>query len=196
MSESLKLLITVFFGSGASFAILNIVWQWIKDKRERRHFALQIAFQLEAYAIECEKAHSDNEDANNSDGSAGQSISELPRLGPLPSHDAFRLLDPKIVSRLYAFPQECLMAQRAADQIFEFVGQDEAIESVADSTLGMGMEALDIARTIRGKYGLGTRNLKFGEWSVEEYFEDKLQRMKERKAEEETKRRAVVEKPW
>jgi hypothetical protein len=185
MNGNLQLFITVFLGSGASFALLNFASQVWKDRRQRQHVALQIAFHLEAYAIECEKQHSDNSLVNASGGSAGAEITGIPELAPYPSADQLRLLYPQTLNRLYAFPQECLIANRSVQDTFEFVDSDAANEAAADGAIVMASNALQIAQGVRHHYNLEPRRLQFDGWSIEEYFEREQEKIRKRKAERE-----------
>lgn len=181
MTEFWKLFMTVLLGSGASFASLNFGFERIKDRRQRRHFALQIAFHLEGYAIECERVASDHDTADQSNGNAGKGITAVPQPPALPSTDTYRLLSPQIVNDLYAFPQRCQLAQRAADAQLEFVGHDEYQEAAEEHTVRMGMEALKIARSIREKYRLSERKLAFDDWSIEDSLESIHNKIEKRK---------------
>jgi len=193
MSDDLKLFITVFLGSGASFALLNFFAQFWKDRRQRQHVALRVAFHLEAYAIQCEKIHSDHEMHKASGGGAGVAITEIPQLAPYPAEDQFRLLHPQTVDRLYALPQECQIAQRAVEHIWEFVDDDAASEAAADGAIVMGDNALQVARSIRRQYNLEPRQLQFNDWSVEEYFEKELNAILQRKQAKESQMKTTAQ---
>jgi len=74
MKEFLGSLATVVLGSGVAIAIARFIFDHKRDKRVRddaiKYLALQLAFQYEAFAIECERIASDNMTADESGGHA------------------------------------------------------------------------------------------------------------------------------
>jgi hypothetical protein len=66
---------TVFLGSGAAIAVSKMIYEYRKDRRQRadaiEYLAIQFAFLLEGYAIECANKVNDHKTAKQSDGHAG-----------------------------------------------------------------------------------------------------------------------------
>ncbi len=179
--------VTVMLGSGASIAIARIVSDHRRDKRQRadaaEYLALQLAFLLEGYAIDCAGKVSDHSMAVSSEGHVGKEIGAVPASPSFPESDAYKLLDRAILNDLLDFPQRCRMAQEAAMAWWDVVGDEDACSTaMLENTLSMGGAAIEIAKGLRKKYALGDRSLKFGEWDIESFFVEELRTLAERVA--------------
>jgi hypothetical protein len=88
MLEYLKLLSTVILGSGAAIAIVRLIFDNKKEKRERaeatKYLAIQLAFQFEGFTLECARGVSDHQTAVDNDGHAGAFLSKVPSPPQLP----------------------------------------------------------------------------------------------------------------
>src|ERR1035437_1372572 len=187
MKEFVNSFLTVVLGRGAALAIVRIVFDRRKDRRERldaiKYLALQLAFQFEGFAIECERVASDNQTADEHGGNVGRFISGVPQPQPLPASDAYRFLEPEILNRVFGFAQRCQMAQQAASVWAEIVGDEQCYRSASEeNTIMMGAECLQIAGAIRRKYRLGDRTLEFDKWSIDNFFKKELPKIEARKA--------------
>jgi hypothetical protein len=182
MLEYLKLVSGTFLGSGAVLAIARLVFDRNKEKRERteatKYLALQLAILLEAYVIECAEGVSSHQTADEYDGHAGARLGTVLKLPDLPVGDAYRFLDPDLLNSVLAFPQRCLLAQRASEFWDDVVGDREAYyNTVKQNCLRMGSEALDISRALRGKYNLPGRSLRFDRWDIDNFIAIEMRKL-------------------
>jgi hypothetical protein len=180
--DFLSNLVTVFLGSGAAIAVAKIFFEHHRDRRQRidaaEYLALQLAFLFEGYAIECADKTNDQRTADDSDGAAGSAIGRVPQLPPLPESDAYKLLDRARLNDVLDFPQRCQMANEAAMFWWDVVGDNDCCRNaMEENTLVMGGRAVDIAKKLRTTYALGSRDLTFGEWNIEEFFSQELTKL-------------------
>jgi hypothetical protein len=185
MLEYLKLFLTVFLGSGAAIAIIKLIFDNRKERRERseatKYLAIQLAFQFEGFAIECAQGVSDHQTAVENDGHAGALLWKVPSPAQLPTSEAYRFMESAILSHVLAFSQQCRMAQLAADFWVDTVGDRDCYQAaVEENTVSMGSEALDIARAIRNASQLGGRALTFAKWNIDDFLAVEMRKVKER----------------
>jgi hypothetical protein len=178
-------LITAFLGSGFAFTALRLIFDKRKEARERseaaKYLAVQIAFQLEGFTIECANGVSDHQTANNHDGHAGMLLSGVPTPPPLPSSESYRFMEPELLNSVFGFSQRCKLAQLSANFWLDVVGDQDCYQnSVEENTVLMGAESLEIARKIRKSYKLGERALAFGEWNIDEFLRSEMQKVKQK----------------
>lgn len=184
MLEWIKLLATVFLGSGVSFTLVKTLLDRRKEKQERteatKHIALRLAILFEAYVIECAEGVSSHQTADEYNGDAGARLGKVLALADLPIDDAYRFLDTNLLNSIYAFPQRCLLAQKAAEFWADVVGDRDAyFNTVKQNTLKMGSEALDISRNIRQLYGLPPRLLRFDKWDIDNFMMKEVKRLED-----------------
>jgi hypothetical protein len=187
MLEYVKLLLTVILGSGAAIAIVRLIFDSRKEKRDRleavKYLAIQLAFQFEGFTMECAQGVSDHQTAIQYDGHAGKLLGRVPNPPQLPTSDAYRFLDSEIMNSVFGFSQRCQMAQLAADFWMDVVGEPECYRTaVEENTVSMGADALGISRTIRTKYQLGDRILKFDKWNIDDFIRDEMEKLRKRLA--------------
>jgi hypothetical protein len=179
-------LVTVFLGSGAAIAVSKMIFEYRKDHQQRadatEYLAIQLAFLLEGYAIECANKANDHRIAKQSDGHAGALIGSIPMPPPFPEGDAYKLLDRTLLNDLLDFPQRCQMANEAAMFLWDVVGdEDSCCVAMEENTVQMGGRAVAIAKKFRIKYKLDSRDLSFGEWDIADFFDNGLKRLAELK---------------
>jgi hypothetical protein len=177
-------LVTVFLGSGAAIAVTRLITDYRKDRRKRadavEYLAFQPAFAFEGYAVECANRASDHDTARRSDGHAGQLIGRVPPLPNLPESDAYKLLDRCLLNDVLDFPQRCQMANVAAMFWWDIVGDEDCcVQALEENTILTGGRAVDIAKRLRIRYKLGSRDLKFGTWNINDFFTKGLTKLEE-----------------
>ena len=185
MSEFWTNLVTVFLGSGAAVAITN--W-YIEHRREERRrtdetefLAVKLAIEFEGYAIECAERVSDHKTAEDSGGHAGKRIGSLPEAPQLPKGDAYKFFDRNLLDDIYQFPQDCLMADRAAIFWWNVVGDEDCCtQAYEKNTIRMGVKASEIAKEIRRKNKLPSRTLTFGNWKIDKFLGEEMAKILER----------------
>src|SRR5665213_470230 len=122
-------LVTVFLGSGAALAVSKMIFEYRKDRRQRadatEYLAIQLAFLLEGYAIDCANKANDHKTAEQFDGHAGALIGSIPTPPPFPEGDAYKLLDRTLLNDLLDFPQRCQMAHEEAMFWWNVVGDED-----------------------------------------------------------------------
>jgi hypothetical protein len=175
-------LVTVFLGSGAAIAVAKILFEHRREALQRRdsteYLALQLAFQLESYAIECARKISDHRLAKEYQGDVGQIIARVPMLAPFPQSEAYRQIDRALLDDVMDFPQRCEMSNQAALFWWEVVGDPDCCNvAMEENTIQMGTRALDIARRLRTHYKLPARNLTFGKWNLDKFFSEELTKL-------------------
>ena len=176
-------LLTSFLGSGAALTVAKILIDLRQERQKRRdetgYLALQIAVLLEGYAIECASSASDQQIDTDSGGSAGERLSRVPKFPELPKSDGYKFFDTDLLNSVLDFPQRCEIANKAA--IFSMnVGCDDDGKTIEENTLRMGESALRLALRIRQKHRLEPRDLRFGDWDIEDYFREQIKRVTER----------------
>jgi len=189
MNEYLKLILTSALGSGATLTIVELYFRNKREKRERtdaiKYLTLQLAFQFEAFAIECGRVASDNQAADESRGNDGSPISGVPQPKALPTSDAYRFLESEILNRVFAFSQKCQMAQESAVGSTEHGDDDDYRNAAEEKAVIVGSEGLEIAKALREEYELGPRKLAFDQWDIEQYFKRRKADFDEKKAKQE-----------
>ena len=150
---------------------------------EAEFLAVRLAIEFEGYAIESAERVADQKTLEDSGGHAGNKIGSLPEPPQPPKSDAYKFFDRALLDAIFQFPQDRLMANRAAIFWWDVVGDEEACtEAYKEHTIRMGAKASEIAREIRSKNKLPARNLTFGRWEIDRFLDKELSRIHEREA--------------
>ena len=92
---------------------VTVLFGYIKDRRKTqldvKHLAIELAYLLEEYAINCCELASQHDLAEQSAGHAGQFHGQIPKLPDYPESGAFKNLDLDLLNSLYALPQRILI---------------------------------------------------------------------------------------
>lgn len=170
--------VTVMLGSGAAFAFLN----WRTERRRRiddvEFLATTLAVQFEGYAIDCADKVSDHQLATDSDGCAGKLIGKIPDFNLVTQHEGYRLLDRAVLDEILQFPQERLLAERAAIFWWDVVGDPDCCNNAyRDNTVKVAHHALMLATKLRSRYKLPKRSMAYGEWDIREFLAKEVQKL-------------------
>lgn len=141
-----------------------------RERSSERLEALTAAVALEGYALTCADRVADHETAIGSDGHAGSFLGTVPALPDIRIVAAFLKRErAEIANQLALFPQEVKQAEQAASFWWDVVGDMECArnEAVAQ-TASVGLDALQLAQSLRVKFELPCRDLVFGEYNVME----------------------------
>jgi hypothetical protein len=117
----------------------------------------------------------------DSGGHAGKLIGQVPQLSSLPDSDAYKLLDRSLLNDVLDFPQRCQMANDAAMFWWNVVGDEDSCRTaMEENTLHMGGRAIEISQKLRNAYRrIGSRELTFGDWNIEEFFAQELKKLEQ-----------------
>lgn len=189
--------ISVGLGSGFALGVTKFFFDWFKDWRDRRgkqqFFALRLASTLEGFAIRCARNVSSHQMHAEHDGNVGGPISGI-KPPQFPENTPYELIDPSLVDAIFDFPQRCEMAEEAAYFWWDVVGDSDAYsEALEENTIEVGVLALLIARRLRTKYRLQSRNLTFGQWSIDEFFDSESKAIMDRKKKHDARNAAAAE---
>lgn len=150
-------------GAGVGTAIVQGLFTWRRESRERRsqatHLAIQLAVILEDYARACGNFISDN---GNADHPPDQEFPEweitLPRLPSFPEDDVgWRALDHKLGSKARGLPGRIDERQEAIRSTIQYV-EHELGEKLEELPALLGLEALDLAKRLRNRYSIEPAN--------------------------------------
>lgn len=148
--------------------LIKSLFGWAGKLQARRgalkEKALQIALELESYAIACVNSVQDADNYESSAGNAGAPLATVPE-PPAARHGLGRLgLSHEIMDRmaqLHSFQQE---AQRRAVQWWDLANNDVAMSfEISAGTIEMAALSLDIASLIREKHGLLPRTISYAQ---------------------------------
>jgi len=144
-----------------------------RDRPSQRLAALNAAVGLEGYALHCAEKVTDHRTAIDSAGAAGELIAGVPELPAIQVVAAFlKTKKARVADRLARFPQDVRQADQAAAFWWELVGDmDSARNEAVQQTATVGLQALDIAKSLRAAFSLPSRELVFGEYDVRSTLE-------------------------
>jgi len=91
----------------------------------------------------------------------------------LPKSD-YQVFDLTILDTVLDFPQQVSFANESVSFLFNVVDDEVAVKEAYESSLKLASKALSIADSIRQRYGLAKRSLRFGEYSVRDRLNEKL----------------------
>jgi hypothetical protein len=172
--------VTTGLGSGFALALTKIIFDWRQRKRNQRHLVLRLAIYFEGYAVNCASMAVDHRTAVENKGHAGRFLGKVPEPGPLPDSDAYDLLDTEDLDTVLDFAQRRHMAQEDASFWWDTVGDSDCYQTaVEENTIKMGILTLEIARKLRTKYKIKSRNMKFGKWDIDQHLAEERKRLTE-----------------
>lgn len=171
-------------GSGLAAALLSQAFIWWKENwrerqvadRDRRFFALKLAVVLERYAIECAMRIGIVDDHIH-----GYEIDE-PRSGPLPGipvlelpdSTEWRWIDSSLSSDVLALAPRIKFGEGSVGATFEYGDFRQGAEELEAQLRAVGLETLNLASTIRKKYGLDPQAYSMGEWDFRKTLANSL----------------------
>jgi hypothetical protein len=174
-------IITIVLGSSFLGAVLTNVAGWLIKRSDRSsqatYLALNIAHLFEKYSYECLSISDEHDTARSSGGHAGSYITKILQFPKLPEFD-YRVLDPKILDKIFDFPQQVCFASDSLASAFEFLDGEDAIEGGYKDCLKLAKESLNIADDVRQKYKLEKRSLEFENYSVRARINEKINNIK------------------
>ena len=169
----LSTIIPIVLGSSITTVIITQAFNYFSNRNKLKNInkfiGLSLAKDLELYSWRCGIALSDHTMWEDTSGSCGRQITELPNVFKLPNED-YKFFDLLILDKVYAFPLKLESADRAAQFFFEVAGRDEAYEKIFNECNELGAEALELATEIRNKYKLLIRPIKFGRITLQELY--------------------------
>ncbi|WP_070988603.1 hypothetical protein [Halofilum ochraceum] len=148
--------------------VVNEVLMVRRNWPSERLAALNAAVGLEGYALHCADKVADHRTAIDSAGAAGDLISGVPELPEIPVVAAFVKRErARVADRLASFPQDVRQADQAAAFWWDLVSDmDSARNEAVKQTACVGLQALELARSLREAFTLPRRDLVFGEYNV------------------------------
>lgn len=148
-----------------------------EDQVAVKYLALRLAFLFEGYAVECADKVGDHQLAYDSDRHAGRFIGQVPKIPPLPREEDQKILDHSLLNDIWDFPQRCVMANDNA-LFWDDIGErDCTTNALRINTIKMGFRAMDIGNRLRKKYDLSPRLLGFGDFDVEKFLKEELEKI-------------------
>lgn len=173
MADLITIIVTSSVVAAVVGPLVNELLAVRRDRPSQRLTALNAAVGLEGYALHCADRVADHRTAMDSAGAAGELIAGVPELPEIQVAAAF--LKPKrarVADRLARFPQDVRQADQAAGFWWELVGDmDAARNEAVKQTASVGLQALDLARSLREAFSLPNRELVFGEYNVRSTLE-------------------------
>lgn len=191
-------LLTFAATAGVISAIVNQLLtggrEWLlarsKTKAHAGYHALRLAVLLEAYAYACASFVEENAIAEHRpDEEFPEWKTKLPPLPPYPDDpEGWKSVDLKDAARALNFRNRIDGSQGVISATIEFSTQDLG-ETLNEHASGRGLEALELARTLRRKHGLGPVELI---WD----FQDTLARTHAKAVEQQKKNREWHDTIW
>ncbi len=152
--------------SGLAGAILTqgVVWwrESRKSSKAKRYWALTTALVFERFALTCAHQLEEAKLFRQSNGATGLLYLNLPALDALPSGVDWQALDQNIVSLVLNFPLELEESGRGVTFHHGVLGEDGAIEYCEGQARVRGVQAVQIAESLRAKYGIKPLRLNVG----------------------------------
>jgi hypothetical protein len=174
-------IVTIVLGSSFLGAVLTnlVAWQLKRTEHSSQatYLALNLAHIFEQFTYACLSAVEDHETAKSSKGCAGKYVTKLPEFPKLPDYD-YRVFDLTILDKIFDFPQKIGFASESLSSAFEVMDDEDASKEGYRSCLELARESLSIADSIRKRYGLAERSLRFGEYSVRDRLDEESLKVK------------------
>lgn len=176
--------LAIIGGSASLTTVLNFALaKWTEHRtvgRDKAHQALLVVEHLENYAFGC-AGHAFGDYAVLVDGSPGGLVSQPPQFPPFSDQIRWQAIDLDLAEPARRFAADVELAIAAASAGFRrnpLEGHGTALYWC----LQLGAEAVDQARTIRGRAGLGTLVLEGRHWDYPLFLRGEMEKLELRKA--------------
>jgi hypothetical protein len=148
------------FGTAAISGLLNLVRNYRHKSDLGAYLSLQLAVNLESYALKCADFCGDNRNAPHAPDEEFPNWNvNLPTLVAFPADaDGWRALDRKLASRCMNLPNEISSAQGMIHSTAEY-NTDDLGDELELRSASLGLKAWELARELRAKYHLGSPDL-------------------------------------
>ncbi|MBL8552260.1 MAG: hypothetical protein JNJ73_19885 [Hyphomonadaceae bacterium] len=170
--------IVALVGGGASGAALTSWIQHRRVERERqdakRYLAHVLAFEFERYAIACADKIADGEGDRPDEREPGK-MGSLPEIFTLPQNTAYQWLEPDLVERIFAFPQDVGVARNGLAYIWQVADGFDYDDNARARLAEFGLNAAAIATELRVRNGIAPRRLESGQWNILDYLQKSAQ---------------------
>ncbi|MCB2141167.1 hypothetical protein KQH27_00500 [bacterium] len=174
-------IITIVLGSSVLGTALTSLFSWISQKRTSvRHnsfLALTISHLFEEYAHTCLTLVSEDDLYFSSGGHAGSPMGTPPKPFKLPE-ESYRDFDIKLLDRILEFPQKVLFGIDEVGFMATVADEDEANATAHRNAINLAIQALSLADSLRKKYNLPKRDLKFGTWDLRDELKKQMKSIK------------------
>jgi len=175
-------ILPIILGSSLLSAIVTTILDRCLSAREKSKYnkfiALTLAHDLESYSWQCADSLSNHELARDSQGHAGKLIASPPDSFVIPKEN-YRDFDIQILDRVFNFP----LAIRSAKSQIQFwddvTGQEDAFSAAFNETCKLGSDALNIANSIRDRYGLSKKTMAIGTTELQEIYKKHSSKIKQ-----------------
>jgi hypothetical protein len=165
--------IKVVAGGGVFTAILTVGLNWFvarltertKLERDARYLAIRVAVVLERFALDCAEFIGDNRLHRESFMSAGHERVELPPLAAYPTDADWKAVPQDVLADCLSFPVEIEQSDRSIAFLWE-VDPHEMPRACDKACAELGLRALEIAGSLRARYGFPTRKLLRSDYEV------------------------------
>lgn len=153
---------------------LAIFREWRAASVSADYSGLYLAMALEAYGRQCSDAISESEIYQYSEGSAGSPQRYVPNFPALPDNIDWRSLGLTFTSEALALPVAVATTNAAISNGWDHGDNDDNIRDVREATAKIGLEAFELAATIRRARSI-PEALQHGEWSAQKHLEEREQ---------------------
>lgn len=169
-------LLTSLLGGAAAAALFNA---WLQHRRAegektdaRIYLARVLAFAFEAYAMACAEALSEAEPDNREMHEPGKTPS-LPEPPTLAQSPAYQWMDPILLERIFAFPQDIAATRRSLSYLWLIADPDDFDAEATRELATFGLNAAALAADLRAAHGISTRRLGTRSWNIVDYLDKK-----------------------
>ncbi|WP_155628708.1 hypothetical protein [Burkholderia stagnalis] len=143
-----------------------------KSARNLNYLVLQIAFQLENFAIECADFIGDGNNYESSDGALGKRLDKLPDLASYPLDGEYALLDTQSLSRVLSFRLEVESSNSSISFEYELTGEHSAHDKCRSECVRLGLKAIKLSEALRARYKIPPFELEKDLWNYVDYLRE------------------------
>ena len=125
--------------------------------------ALQIAVELERFALDCTELASQYDMHKKSGGTAGKATSQLPGVPIFTLDDQWKDMEQRLLATILEFPNTIKRAQLFVD-IWGDIEPEELLPVCSDQAAIQGYVGWELARDLRSNYKLPPMDTKAARW--------------------------------
>ena len=159
-------LISAILGSSITASLMT---HWLSNRKETAsrdrvaaYLAIKLARLFERFAEASLNTIDSMERYSASRGSDGERALSMPKIDELPEDDdGWTDLPTSLVARIIDFEPNLASIEEHIRDTFDVVGPEEGVHVVETNCVEMGNKALDIAASLRARYNIPQRELKW-----------------------------------
>ena len=174
--ETLGSFLLVVLGSSTAIGLLNWYTDKSKRKSEIKYLATRIAVDLEGYAIDCAEQCSNHISHEKHNGLCGKLISQIPIIPAIGDTERYDFLDNALLDQILRLPQQLMLYEREIKSMSDVLDMGYVQDECCNKTLKIGLQALELSKEVRSKYHLPKRELKSGEWDIDKFYKEQIEK--------------------